>query len=72
MEAVIGGVLVLLFVLGFMPAGRGVQAAIESFEDPGKPQTQEERDRQNSDMWRLLVLLVVVFAIMFAVKLGVL
>lgn len=72
MDAVIGGVLLVLFVLAFMPAGRGVQAAIESIEDPGKPETQEERDRANSDMVRLLVLLVVVFALMFAVKLGVL
>ncbi len=72
MDAVIGGVLLVLFVLGFMPAGRGVQAAIESFEDPGKPQTQAERDRQNSDMVRLLVLLVVLFGLMFAMKWGVL
>lgn len=70
MDALIGGVLLVLFVLGIGPATRGTAAAIESFEDPGKPETQEEHDRANSDMLRLLVLLVVVFGLLFAMKAG--
>jgi len=70
MDAVIGGVLLVLFVLAIGPATRGTAAGIESFTDPGKPETQEERDRDNNDMVRLLVLLLVVFGLLFAMKLG--
>ena len=70
MESVIGGVLLVLFVLGFGPATRGTAAAFQAIEDPGKPETQEQRDRANSDMVHLLVLLVAVFALMFIWKLG--
>lgn len=70
MDAVIGGLLLVLFVLGFGPAVRGTKAGIESFEDPGKPETQEERERANSDMLRLLVLLAAVFGLMFIWKMG--
>lgn len=68
--ALIGGVLLVLFVLGIGPAARGVNAGIESFQDPGKEETPAERGQANSDMLRLLVLLVVVFGLMFAMKLG--
>lgn len=70
METVVGGLLLLALVLGFMPAVRGVAKGIESFEKPGKQETQAEHDQGNSDMLRLLVLLVVVFGLMFAVKFG--
>ena len=70
MDAVIGGLAIVLLLLGFGPSVRGVQAGIESIENPGKPETQEERDRANSDMVRLLVLLVAVFGLMFVWKLG--
>lgn len=70
MDAVIGGVLLVLFVLAFGPATRGTKAAFDAFDDPGKPLTQEENDRQNSDMARLLVLLVVVFGLLFVAKAG--
>ena len=70
MESVIGGVLLLLFVLAIGPAARGVSAAIDSVEDPGRPETQEEHDRGNRDMVMLLVLVVVGFGLAFALKLG--
>jgi len=70
MEAVIGGILLLIFVLGIGPAARGVSAAIDSVEDPGKPETEAEHERANSDMVRLLVLLVAVFGLMFVWRMG--
>lgn len=70
MDAVIVGVLLVLFVLGFGPSVRGVQAGIESFENPSKPETQEDRDRDNRDIVRLLVLLAAVFGLMFIWKMG--
>ena len=70
MDGVVGGVLLVLFVLGFGPSVRGVQAGIESFENPDREETQEERDRANSDMVRLLVMLAAVFALMFIWKIG--
>ena len=70
MDAVIGGLLLLVLVLGFGPSVRGVQSGIESFENPGKQETREEHDRANRDMVRLLALLVVVFGLMFVWKLG--
>ena len=70
METVVGGLLLLALVLGFMPAVRGVAKGIESFEKPGKPETQEEHERANSDMARLVLLLLVVFGVLFAMKLG--
>jgi hypothetical protein len=70
MDTLIGGVLLVLLVLGFGPSVRGVQAGIESFENPGKPETKEEHDRANNDMVRLLVLLAAVFGLMFVWKMG--
>ena len=70
MDAVIGGVLLVLFVLSIGPATRGTAAGVESFTDPGKQETQAEHDQGNSDMLRLLVLIVGVFGLMFAVKFG--
>lgn len=70
MESVIGGVLLVLFVLGIGPATRGTAAAFQAIEDPGKPETPAQRERNNSDLVRLLVLLVAVFALMFIWKLG--
>lgn len=70
MDAVIGGLLLAMLVLGFGPATRGTKAAFDSFDDPHRPETQEERERANSDMLRLLVLLVGVFALLFVMKMG--
>lgn len=70
MDAVIGGVLLVLLVLGFGPATRGTAAAIESFTGPGKPETQAERDRANRDLVRLLLMLAGVFALMFVATFG--
>lgn len=70
MESVIGGALLLIFVLGIGPATRGTAAAIQSIEDPGKPEIQEECNRANSDLVRLLVLLAATFGLMFVWKLG--
>lgn len=70
MGTLIGGLLLLVLVLGFGPSVRGVQAGIEAFENPSKPETQEEHDQANSDLTRLLVLLAAVFALMFVWKLG--
>ncbi len=70
MDAVIGGVLLVLFVLSIGPATRGTAAGVESFTDPGKQETQEEHDRANNDMVRLLALIVGVFGLMFVWKLG--
>ena len=70
MDAVIGGVLLVLFVLSIGPATRGTAAAIESIENQTRQETQEEHERANSDIARLLLLLVVVFGVLFAMKLG--
>ena len=70
MDALIGGLVLGLFVMGFMPGARGVAAAIDSFEDPHRQETQAEHDQANSDMLRLLLLIVGVFGLMFAVKFG--
>lgn len=70
MGALIGGVLLLLFVLGFGPSVRGTAAAFDALEDPGKPETPAERDQANSDLVRLLVLLAGVVALLFVVKMG--
>lgn len=70
METLVGLLLLALFVQGFMPAVRGTAKGIESFENPGKPETQAEHDQGNSDMLRLLLLIVGVFGLMFAVKFG--
>lgn len=58
------GILLVVFVLAFGPAVRGVAAALES------PSRRRNHKRDNRDMVRLLVLLVVVFGLMFALKLG--
>lgn len=65
MEAVIGGLALLLLLLGFGPATRGTAAALDSFENPHRQETQAERDKANSDMWRLLFLLAGVFGLVF-------
>ncbi len=70
MDALIGGLLLVLFVLGFGPAVRGTAAGIDSIENPDRQETQEEHDRANRDMVRLLVLLVAVFGLMFVWKMG--
>ena len=70
MGALIGGILLVLFLLGIGPATRGTAAAFDALEDPGKQETPAERDQANSDLGRLLVLLVVVFGLMFVWKLG--
>jgi hypothetical protein len=70
MATLIGGIALLLIVLGIGPSARGVQAGIESFEDPGKPETPAERDRANSDMRLLFVLLVAVFGLLFVLQMG--
>lgn len=58
------GILLVVFVLAVGPAVRGVAAALES------PNRRRNHKRDNRDMVRLLVLLVVVFGLMFAWKLG--
>ena len=70
MDALIGGLLLLALVLGFGPATRGTAAAINSFEDPHRQETPEEHARANSDMWRLLLLIIGGFGLAFALKLG--
>ena len=70
MDALIGGILLVLFVLGIGPATRGTAAAFDALEDPGKPETPAERDQANSDLVRLLVLLAGVVALLFVVKMG--
>jgi len=70
MGTLIGGILLVIFVLGIGPAARGVSSAIDAIEDPGKPETEAEHERANSDMVRLLVLLAAVFGLMFVWKMG--
>ena len=70
MDALIGGILLVLFVLGIGPATRGTAAAFDALEDPGKPETPAERDQANNDLVRLLVLLAGVVALLFVVKMG--
>jgi hypothetical protein len=61
---VVVGILLLLLVLGIRPALRGTASAFES------PTRRRNHKRDNRDMVRLLVLLVVAFGVMFAWKLG--
>lgn len=70
MDALIGGILLVLFVLGIGPATRGTAAALDAIDDPTRPETPAERDRANSDLARLLVLLAAVVALLFVVKMG--
>lgn len=70
MDALIGGIVIVLLVLGFMPGARGVAAAIDSVENPSRPETQAERDQAHSDMWRLLVVVVGAFGLLFALQMG--
>ena len=70
MDALICGVLLVLFLLGIGPATRGTAAAFDAIDDPGKQETPAERDQANSDLARLLVLLAGVVALLFVVKMG--
>jgi hypothetical protein len=70
MYTLIGGLALVLIVLGLGSSARGVQKGIEAFEDPGKPETPAERDRANSDMLRLLVLLASAAGLLFVLKMG--
>lgn len=70
MDALIGGILLVLFLLGIGPATRGTAAAFDAIDDPTRPETPAERDRANSDLVRLLVLLAGVVALLFVVKMG--
>lgn len=66
----IGGVVLVLLVLGFGPSVRGVAAGLDSIENPQRQETPEEKRQADNDMWRLLLLIVGVFGLMFAIKLG--
>lgn len=70
MGAVIIGVLLVIFVLGFGPGARGAAAGFAAFEQPTKPETAEEHARANSDMLRLLVLLAITFGVLFVATMG--
>lgn len=70
MDAVIGGLLLVMLLLGFGPAVRGTKAAFDALDDPASPETPAEQEQANSDMWRLLLLLVGVFGLMFALGMG--
>lgn len=70
MEALIGGVLLVLFVLGIGPATRGTAAAFDAIDDPGRRDTPEEKRRNNADLVRLLVFVAAVFALLFIAKFG--
>lgn len=70
MDALIGGILLVLLLLGIGPATRGTAAAFDALEDPSKPETPAERDRANSDLVRLGLLTLLLFGLMFAMKLG--
>jgi hypothetical protein len=70
MVSIIAGVLLVLFVLGFGPATRGTKAAAEEIENPGRPETPAQHEQANSDILRLLALVVGVFGLLFALKLG--
>ncbi len=69
MEPIIGGVVLVLLVMGFMPTARGTKAGIEAITDPGKTETPEERDRAHADIQLLLLLLATLAALMFGIKL---
>lgn len=70
MATLIGGAALVLILLAFGPATRGTKAAFDAFDDPTKPDTPAERDRANSDMRLLLVLLAAVVGLLFVLKMG--
>ncbi len=70
METVAGIICLCVIAWGFMPAARGVAAAIDSVENPTRRETPEEQSRNNSDLVRLLVGLAIVFGVMFVIKMG--
>ena len=70
MEWLIGGIALVLLALGFGPAVRGTAAAFDALENPTRPETAVEHEQNNSDLARLLVLLVGTFGLLFAMQMG--
>ena len=70
MATVMGVIAIVLIVLGFGPATRGTKAAFDAFDNPGKQETPEETQQAHSDIWRLLVLVVVAFGLLFVLQVG--
>jgi hypothetical protein len=56
-------ILLIVLALGLGPAARGVALGLD-------PHRRQSKKQANSDMVRMLILLVVVFCLMFAWKLG--
>ncbi len=70
MDAIILALALAALAWMFLPAARGVASAIDSVEQPHKPDTAAERQQGNSDMLRILFGLAIVFGLMFVVKMG--
>ena len=70
MDMLIGGIALVLLALGIGPAVRGTAAAFDALEEPTRQETAAEREQNNSDLARLLVLLVGAFGLLFAMKMG--
>ena len=70
MDMLIGGIALVLLALGIGPAVRGTAAAFDALEEPTRQETAAEREQNNSDLARLLVLLVGAFGLLFAMQMG--
>lgn len=70
MDMLIGGIALVLLALDIGPAVRGTAAAFDALEEPTRPATQAEREQNNSDLARLLVLLLATFGLLFIVQIG--
>lgn len=70
MDMLIGGIALALLALGFGPAVRGTAAAFDALEEPTRRETEAEREQNNSDLARLLVLLVGAFWLLFVTQMG--
>lgn len=66
----IGGIALVLVALGIGPAVRGTAAAFDAMEEPTRRETEAERERNNNDLARLLVLLLATFGLLFAMQMG--
>ena len=70
METIVSVIALVLLVWAFAPAARQTAAAIDSFENPHKGETAEERRRSHRDGALLLFVVVAAFGLLFMLQVG--